>query len=278
MEDEIDLRRFIFVFYKRRWFIISFLIASVVAGGITALLLKPTYQASAQIDLGNYRETIYTTPSSAKELIVSSTILKSVIDKLGLDNEYKITTLKNSLDISDVKGTSLMNITLESKDPVKTAKIANEISDVFIQESLKEYNDTLQQFQNELEIVQELSKQSQKSLERNKDLLFKLETETPGGSLDGDLNKKTLLEFIQREENKLLEFKARQLQINKEIINLAKPKFINNADVPDNPVKPDKVLIVSLAAFFGVVAGTFSAFIIEFFSNKPINFKQYSQQ
>lgn len=170
MEDEIDIRHLIMVIYKRRKFIIGIVMAAIIASGIIATSMTPTYKATAQINLGKFSETTLTTPSSAKELIVSDGRLQNVINKLGLQKDYQtLTSLKGSIDISEVTGTSLLNITIKASDPVKAAKIANEVSNSFLRESLQSYNEELQQFQMELRNGEDLLKKLEVSLERNRD-------------------------------------------------------------------------------------------------------------
>ena len=69
--------------------------------------------------------------STYSELVKSKNIIRQVITNLNLGTTISEDELKNNVTVSSVKDTEIIKITVTTKEPVNSAKIANEIAEVF---------------------------------------------------------------------------------------------------------------------------------------------------
>ena len=72
------------------------------------------------------------------ELIRSENVLEEVISNLGMN--IKVEKLKNSITVSSVENTELIEIKVKNIEPENSAKIANEVAKVFIKRIAEFYN------------------------------------------------------------------------------------------------------------------------------------------
>ena len=150
---EIDLREFILLFWRKKWFIISLVIIASLLSFFISDSMEKIYQSSAIIMIKNTGvETLFggqysfVTGTSSK-IITYKTMMKSrmildrVIKKLGLSSKegepIKAKTLGELISISDTDGSNLLAITVQYPDPVKARDIANTLVEVFIEENRK---------------------------------------------------------------------------------------------------------------------------------------------
>jgi len=156
---------------KQYWLILRKWMWLIILGGILGglisyfytLRLPSIYQATTRVmvsrvsspDVSDYYS-IYSDIQLAKtyqNLFVSGPILKTLSDQLG----YQVS--KNQVSVELVPDSSLLDISVLSAEPARTAEIANQLVDVFIS-----YNDKLQAsryeasentFQNQIAQVEE---------------------------------------------------------------------------------------------------------------------------
>lgn len=141
-DDEIDLLELFEVLWNKAVLIIFVAIAfGAIALGGTFLLLTPKYQSSAMMFVNNSSFDMGSTKINLSDLNASkslaetySVILKSrttlqmIIDKMGLDYNYK--TLNSMISTTTVNETEVFRVTVTSTDPEEAAAIANCIVDV----------------------------------------------------------------------------------------------------------------------------------------------------
>lgn len=141
MEQEVDLRQ-IWEIIKKHWLLLVTLplLAALVSGGISFYVIKPVYQSSTTLIVG--KKATYLEEQLAKQLLEnnvlaanrqlaktygeiakSRTIREQVIAELDLG----LTTdqLNSKIDVSQVKDTEILEITVTDTDPELAADIAN---------------------------------------------------------------------------------------------------------------------------------------------------------
>ena len=153
--EEIDLKELFGLFWQKKVYIILIVLIFMLLGVIYTLkLVVPKYEASTTLLLATDssaktaemmpQETITTTDvtlnsnlvSTYSELVKSNKITRTVISNLGLDASEE--EVRNSVSVTAVDDTEIIQISVRDEDAVKAAKIANEIAKVFI-ENIKEY-------------------------------------------------------------------------------------------------------------------------------------------
>lgn len=146
--EEIDLRELFEMFWSRKIVIILIVILFTGMGVFyTKFMVTPNYKATATLvltknttDDGTITQTEVTLNqklvATYTELIKSSnTVLKQVIANLNSDISEE--TLKNSVSVSLVNNTQLIEISVTNENPEMAKAFANEITNVFI-EKVKE--------------------------------------------------------------------------------------------------------------------------------------------
>lgn len=151
--EEIDLKNIFKIFWSKKISIIL-IIATFITIGIlyTTKYKTPQYSSSLTLVLSTAENektknnSITTTDitlntkliSTYSELIKSKTVLRQVINNLGTDiNEEE---LRNNIKVSNVENTSLIKITVTTKNANDSANIANDIAKVFKEKVEEIYN------------------------------------------------------------------------------------------------------------------------------------------
>ena len=150
--EEIDLKEiFQLLWRKKVRFILIILLFIALGIGYTEKLVVPRYESSTKLLLAvdsssdlNDDESITTTDvtlnsnlvSTYSELVKSNKIIRQVISNLGIDSPEE--EVRNNVKVSAISDTEVIEIKVQNEDPVVAAKIANEISKVFI-DTVKEY-------------------------------------------------------------------------------------------------------------------------------------------
>ncbi|KUO49319.1 MAG: hypothetical protein APF76_16075 [Desulfitibacter sp. BRH_c19] len=152
MEEEINLREIIEVLIRGKVFIaIITIVAVLISGVFSFIILSPTYQAKttllinlpnisrqdADSSLSVFLESISQYPTMTMETLRSQVInpdlLRAALDMLQTnDEELTLTGLEQKIDVQIVKDTSLMEISVNDKDPAFAAEMASILSQEFI--------------------------------------------------------------------------------------------------------------------------------------------------
>ena len=153
-EIEIDLSR-VFEIIKKHFkpFALIILAASIVAALITLFLIPKKYTAEAKLIIVqksnpdsqqisyNDLQTSQKLVNTYSEILKSEAISDEVIRNLNLDDEgIDHSAYLGMVNISSVKDTEVIKISVETKDPALSARIANEIVSVFQRKIVKIMN------------------------------------------------------------------------------------------------------------------------------------------
>lgn len=152
--EEIDLKELFDMFWSKKVQIILMILIFITIGIIYTVQFKtPIYSSSTTLVLassGNDKLDNNTMimasdltvnsklVSTYSELIKSKKVLKEV--SLNLDIEIDEEELKDSISVSAVEDTELIEITVKNQNPTYAAQIANEITDVFTRKVKEIYN------------------------------------------------------------------------------------------------------------------------------------------
>lgn len=153
--EEISLREIYYILKKRMGMIIILLILSLAISAVVSFyVLDKQYQANTTLMVGRPKD--YVTENKLEyndlllnqrlvstygELIKTRTVADRVIENMGLSLTYN--QLREKLNVSLVKDTEIISISVMDTDPVLAAEIANETAAVFmetVQEIMKVEN------------------------------------------------------------------------------------------------------------------------------------------
>lgn len=151
--DEISLRELIEALLKRKKMIAVITAISIIVTGVFSfLILKPTYESSMILMASDAAEnksveslngnveqmldSIAKYPAmnieTYRQQVNTPEVLSKTINDLGLEEDYTIQSLSNSITLETVKDTQLIKINVKNGDPEKAARIANKIGENFI--------------------------------------------------------------------------------------------------------------------------------------------------
>ena len=159
MDEELDLLELFYVFWKKKiWLIIAVIWGAAMGVVYTRYMVEPKYSSSVTLILSKptteVATDIYNTPeggitqsdiilnqnliSTYREIMESRRVSKAVIEKLSLNMSYA--EFKKCINVSSVKDTDVIKLSIITTEPELSAKIATEMINVFSEEVVKIYN------------------------------------------------------------------------------------------------------------------------------------------
>lgn len=153
MMEEISLRELIEILIKRKKMIAVITAASLLIATIFSFfILKPTYEAKMVMMTSNLGNQLNTNGNIDKvdsllnamsqypdmsletyrQQIKAPEVLRKTITDLGLENEYRPSTLADRITLETIKETQLITIKMTHTDSEKAAKIVNTVGQNFI--------------------------------------------------------------------------------------------------------------------------------------------------
>ncbi|MDD2235035.1 MAG: Wzz/FepE/Etk N-terminal domain-containing protein [Desulfitobacteriaceae bacterium] len=148
MEEEIDLRRYWEVL-KKRWLLIVVLplVAAIISGVVSFYFLKPVYQASATLIVGqkvsDSSETLTAERMLNYNMLMANQLLARTYETIAksrtveqkvlqeLELPLTIAELDSLISINQIKNTEVLKISVNNKDPEMAALIANTLVEQF---------------------------------------------------------------------------------------------------------------------------------------------------
>lgn len=259
-EQEVDLRAYWRIVQHWLWLI---LLAVFVAGGtsfgVSRWVARPVYRASTRLLVQpststaavNYTDILAgeRIAQTYAQLLGSESIREEALQRLGVAEP---STNGFSVRVQRPRDTQLLDLQVESTDPVLAARLANTIAQVFVEESRERQEARFAASKRALE--QQIGEIEQE--------IAQVQAQLPQAAED----ERTRLEtrFTQ-----LRDILAR-LQSSYESVRLAEAQsldvidIIEPAQVPEVPVKPRVLQNTLLAAVLGGMVGLGVAFLIEY--------------
>lgn len=151
-EIDIDLRKIVYMLQNKIVYILLITIfGGVATGAFTHFFIEPTYSATAKFYVQNSADTVSTSSSinpseldAAEKLvnfciyvIKTDTVMDKVAENLQLGSGED---LKNMITATPVEETMAFQVTVRSKDPNLSAKIANSIAKIAPEEIVRIVN------------------------------------------------------------------------------------------------------------------------------------------
>lgn len=156
MEEEIDLKELFNIFWRKKIIIILIILIFSVVGAYytynyttprykssTTLLLAQNYSMEGQEEINEITQTDITLNqklvSTYSKLVKSKTVIKQVLQNLGMSEELE-SDLEKNIQVKAVQDTQVIEITYSNEDPTIAYQVANELSNVFCDKVPEIYN------------------------------------------------------------------------------------------------------------------------------------------
>ena len=297
---EIDFTFYISVILKRIWLLIGVVIICVAAAVVVNMLMQPKYKASVLMmidreDSGKIETSSFGSWASDEDyyrtqykLLESRTLLEKVHNNMNLSEvpEFKQPNgwakLKKHIKIIPITRSRLLNLEVESYDKNLCAKIANTIAKTFVEDNVSNRVSIAQDVIAALDATERSSKQQEllnsmpqvvnsdfiKNLKNQEIALYKQFVQLNARytinhpeviSVQNQLQ--AIREKIDVETRRLIQSIKIELSGQFSGNNI---RIVDEALVPDNPYKPNKMLNLLIGFCVGCILGILFIFIVEF--------------
>ena len=185
-----SLRDFLHVIFKRKNQILLFFAVTVCTVVIGTFVIRPMYEAKAQILVKIGRENLYIPPNSTNsqvinynqddqvnseiELLKSRSLAEKVIQTIGLDKIYKnmqykdaVLKFQKSLSVEGIKKSNVIEISFKHEDPEKATLIVNTLANAYLDEHLLVHKNpqSYNFFEDQSQVLKSKLEQSETALE-----------------------------------------------------------------------------------------------------------------
>lgn len=260
MEDEIDLRRYLEVLWRRRNVIISVILASILAALLINELLPRQYQSQAVILLSEHSAPIYSTPSSAAQVVVTTSFLKGIGKALRLPENAN--ELRKVVKMEPVRDTRMMRLKVRYRDAKGAQMLASAISNTFVSRASERVE------QKRAIMVRRLESVNAQLGEIERILALSRNTFQQAGTLTNEERgfvRSFTLNAMGLSQSLYSELQAAQTDLTSELLGLESPRLIDNPSISGTPVAPRKLVNTLLSGILGLMTGATLAFVIEYF-------------
>ena len=298
--DEIDFTFYISVIFKRIWLLVGVVFICVAAAVAVNMLMQPKYKASVLMmidreDSGKIETSSFGSWASDEDyyrtqykLLESRTLLEKVHKNMNLSEvpEFKQPNgwakLKKHIKIIPITRSRLLNLEVESYDRQLCANIANTIAKTFVEDNVSNRVSIAQDVIAALDATERSTRQQEllnsmpqvvnsdfiKNLKNQEIALYKQFVQLNARytinhpeviSVQNQL--KAIREKIDVETRRLIQSIKIELSGQFSGNNI---RIVDEALVPDNPYKPNKMLNLLIGFCVGCILGILFIFIIEF--------------
>ena len=261
----IDLAKVYRVLVENKRWVIGIPLLFLGLAFMAIQLIQPKWEAIGLVQVGqvwqDQKAISVENPISVVERIKNKSFQVKILSKLGisLDEENpKRKLFVNSLKVKVVPNTDLLELRIRGYSAMEAAHWVEETVN-YLQEAHKKLAEpTISRLQKQLVEVKKqiLSVKAEKdSLVKNAELKSQI---GPGNRFAENL---LLTNYLVQKDSELREFASRQLGLEEQL-NPAKTfptSLLEQAYVPEKPVSPQKLLIVTLATLVGLMLGIFVA-------------------
>lgn len=158
MEEEIDLRAYIAVLWKGKYWIAGLALVAALAALAVSLALPPAYEATALVAVTKPRYTLEFDPKLSTgdvqpsykaypDLAMGDQIIAALIDDLGSgldDDERSVRVVRAMLEAQNGSDASIIRLTVQNGSPERTAAIANRWAALFVAQANQLYGQSEQ--------------------------------------------------------------------------------------------------------------------------------------
>lgn len=266
----MELREYAAIIWRWLWLI---LLGTLLAGGtafIVSRRMMPVYQASSTLLINQARspsaasyQDILTSERIAKtyaQLMTRRPILEKVAAEVGLSQEdFDLKSFAEDIQVSPVRDTQLIEIKVESPSPQIAAEVANTLPQVFIAENEKtqsaRFASSKANLSAQLEALNRDIEKTQAAIEALG------EPESTVQQVELTRLQNQLAQYQNSYANLLQSYENLRLA---EAQSMDTITVVEQAEVPQFPIRPRIRLNTLLAAIVGAMLATGMAFLIEY--------------
>lgn len=267
MEEEIDLRQYLFVLQRWWWLILGCtLLAAVVAFAVSSWM-QPVYQARVTLlvqqapttGLSEYTA-ILTSERLAQtyaQMLTGRPVLEATIARMGLPETPE--KLAKRVKVERVRDTQLIQVKVEDTDPVQAAAVANTLAEVFTEQvraiQKQRYTESLNNLEAQINKLSAAIEETQKELEA------RAHDATPQGQAERTRLETILAGYRNTHAALVQSYEQMRLTAAQSADTVI---LFEVAQVPREPVHPRKLMNTAVAGVLGAMLAVVAAFVVEY--------------
>jgi len=264
MEDEINLNDIFDVLWRNRLMIIGVFIIAILVGGVISFAMPPIYRTSSIIALGNFAEPIYTSQSTALQIMQSDEFLIDVFKELNKPPD-KFRDFKDSIRIVAVTGTdNLLKISVDSKSRQDDMETIQGIIQLFGNRSEWSYNLQMKILSDHLAVTKSNLDILNSDLNATRATLKNIQNNTNASGetvQQTELRSSRMIEYLKIEEDDRQASLESYLDLNKQLTLARHLLVVQEPREPLIPVEVQRIMIMAIAGMLGLIIGIFAAFL-----------------
>lgn len=263
MDDEIDLRQYTSILWRRRYTVIAVTVAAIAAALLVNLLSPRVYESEALIQLSEHSAPLYASPASAASVITSPDFLDAVADATGLGESGR--KLQRLVKVEPVRDTRMVRVNARYTSPEQAQRLTGAVADTFISGASERVRDKRKTVEARLNSVNAQLLEIQRILRLARETLSRLQQGRALSEADRGFVRSFTLNTISVSAALYSGLLDAQKELVSNLLTMELPTLVQKPSRPIAPIAPRKVFNVSLAAILGLMAGTMLAFVMEYF-------------
>jgi LPS O-antigen subunit length determinant protein (WzzB/FepE family) len=265
MEDEIDLSDIFRALWKNRILIGGIFIISILVAGAIAFTTPSIYKVSTIVAMGNFSDPVYTSPVSAKSIMLSDEFLLDLFNQLHSNaTAGEFDAFKSGIKVVPVGDSDrLVEISDETTDPHEGKKAVETMVLFYANRSNESYNEQRNILSRQLRATEERLDTMNIQINLTRDALMNIEDSSSSSAVQSEMRfSRTLdrLSDMETQRSDLIE-RIQDLQTHLDLLKLL--VIVQPAREPVSPIGPRKASILATAGVLGLVLGIFAAFLRE---------------
>ncbi len=264
MDDEIDLRDMLSVLWKRRRLIAGIFLAFVVVAAVIAFTMAPVYRVSSIIAVGNFGDPIYTSPVSARSIMLSDEFLLEVLEGIRPDDSRGFADFKESVRVVSIKDSDrLIEISIETTRREEGLKAVDMMVSLFANRSMDSYQENKKILSGQLAEVQGSIKSKDLEIDLAHEALEGIRNSSGSSDVQSEMRFSRTLDRLGEMETQRYALMDRSLDLQRQLDLLKHLEVVQPAKEPISPIRPQKVFILVIGGMLGLFAGLLVAFLWE---------------
>lgn len=168
-EEEIDLIEYARIIFKRKWIILGIFLAAAISSGVWSSFMPKIYKIDTTLEIGKIKDKTIENPTQVIKKIDADVygILARKNLQIPEENYPKITAV-------NPKGTSLINIKIESSNINISKKILEEINKIIVEKHNQKIEDEKEMIKNNIKIIEDKMVILENDIKRTKNKILPL--------------------------------------------------------------------------------------------------------
>jgi len=265
MDDEIDLSDIFRVLWKNRILILGIFIISILVAGAIAFTMPSEYKVTTIVAMGNFEDPVYTSPVSAKSIMLSDEFLQDVFIQIHFNaTASEFNAFKNGINVVPVDDSDwLVEISDETTDRQEGKQAVETMVLLYANRSNESYSEQRNILSRQLRATEERLDAINMQINLTRDALMNIEDPSSSSAVQSEMRFSPNLDRLSSMETQRSALIESSQDLQKQLDLLKPLVVVQPAKEPVSPIGPRKSSILATAGVLGLVLGVFAAFLRE---------------